>query len=187
MPGDAGNNGTVLFLGRTAAGAWTSRGMLFPASTAKTYAAVKGGEVRCNDDGKAADFECGNTSLESFLPIEAVGGKRGTNMNDNWGWTDPVTGREIAILGRTDGASFVDITNPSSPRYLGDLPKTKGSPSSAWRDMKTYKNHVYIVADNAAEHGVQVFDLTRLRTVRTPQVFEPDVVSPSSRVRCSTA
>ncbi len=175
MPGDAAGSGTVLFLGRTATGAWTSRGMLFPAVDTKTYAAVKGAEVRCSDDGKASAFECGNTSLQSFLPIAEIGGKRGTNMNDNWGWTDPTTGREIAILGRTDGTSFVDVTNPSNPRYLGDLPKTKGSPSSAWRDMKTYKNHVFIVSDNAAEHGMQVFDLTRLRTVRTPQTFTPDV------------
>ena len=84
----------------------------------------------CGDHGKAGEFECGNTSLCSFLPISAIGGKRGTRMNDNWGWTDPVTKREIAILGRTDGTSFVDVTDPANPRYLGDLPKTKGSPSA---------------------------------------------------------
>ncbi len=175
MPNDAAGGGTVLFLGRTPAGAWTSRGMLYPASDEKTYASVKGKEVMCGTDGKAGEFECGNASLFSFLPLSAIGGKRGTRMNDNWGWTDPLTKREIAILGRTDGTSFVDVTDPANPRYLGDLPKTKGSPSAAWRDMKVYKDHVFIVADNSAEHGMQVFDLTRLRTVRTPQVFAPDV------------
>ena len=175
MPSDAGGLGTVLFLGRTPAGAWTSRGMLYPATDEKAYAAVKGKEVDCADNGKAGEFECGNTSLFSFLPLSAIGGKRGTRMNDNWGYTDPVTKREIAILGRTDGTSFVDVTDPANPRYLGDLPKTKGSPSAAWRDMKVYKDHVFIVADNSAEHGMQVFDLARLRTVRTPQVFAPDV------------
>jgi choice-of-anchor B domain-containing protein len=175
MPSDAAGAGTVLFLGRAPTGAWTSRGMLFPATDEKSYAAVKGKEVECADNGKAGEFECGNTSLISFLPLSAIGGKRGTRMNDNWGYTDPVTKREIAILGRTDGTSFVDVTDPANPRYLGDLPKTKGSPSAAWRDMKVYKDHVFIVADNSAEHGMQVFDLTRLRTVRTPQVFTPDV------------
>ena len=29
--------------------------------------------------------------------------------------------------------------------------------------MKVYKDHVFVVADNAPEHGLQVFDLTRLR------------------------
>lgn len=175
MPTDASGAGSVMFLSRSAAGAWTSGGVVFPADDRKTFAAVKGGEVLCAEGGKAGEFACGKASLLSFLPIEAIGGKRGTRMNDNWGWTDSVTNREIAILGRTDGTSFVDITDAANPRYLGDLPKTKGSPSAAWRDMKVYKNHVFIVADNAGEHGMQVFDLTRLRTVRTPQLFAPDV------------
>jgi len=175
MPSDASGAGSVMFLSRSAAGAWTSRGVVFPADDRKTFAAVKGAEVMCGEGGKAGEFECGNASLLSFLPIEAIGGKRGTRMNDNWGWTDSVTKREIAILGRTDGTSFVDITDPANPRYLGNLPKTKGSPSAAWRDMKVYKDHVFIVADNSGEHGMQVFDLTRLRTVRTPQLFAPDL------------
>jgi choice-of-anchor B domain-containing protein len=175
MPTDGGGEGSVMFLARSAAGAWTSRGVVFPAANARTFAAVTGTEVMCGADGRTGDFECGNTSLLSFLPISAIGGKRGTRMNDNWGWTDPETGREIAILGRTDGTSFVDITDPLNPRYLGDLPKTKGSPSAAWRDMKVYKDHAFIVADNSGEHGMQVFDLTRLRAVRTPQVFTPDL------------
>jgi choice-of-anchor B domain-containing protein len=175
MPTDAGGAGTVMFLSRSSAGAWTSRGTVFPAPTTKTYSAVQGKEVMCGSEGKAGEFECGNASLYSFLPISAIGGKRGTNLNDNWGWTDPVTKKEIAILGRTDGTSFVDVSDPANPKYLGDLPKTKGSPSAPWRDMKVVKNHAFIVADNAGEHGMQVFDLTRLRNVKTPQTFTPDV------------
>jgi len=29
--------------------------------------------------------------------------------------------------------------------------------------MKVYRNHMFVVADNAGQHGMQVFDLTRLR------------------------
>ncbi len=174
MPNDGGGGGTVMFLSRNAAGVWRSTGTVFPEPNTKTFAAVKGKEVMCGD-GKAGEFECGNASLLSFLPISAIGGKRGTSMNDNWGWTDPQTNREIAILGRTDGTSFVDVTDPANPRYLGDLPKTKGTPSAAWRDMKVVNNHAFIVADNAGEHGMQIFDLTRLRSVRTPQTFKPDL------------
>lgn len=171
MPGDAGGLGTVAFVNRSPAGAWTIAQSVFMPK--KEYAAVAGPETRC-ESGKAKEFNCGNTGLLSFLPISAIGGKRGTNMNDNWGWTDPLTGKEYALLGRTDGTSFVDISDPAHPRYLGDLPKTKGSPSAAWRDIKTYKNHAFIVADASNEHGMQVFDLTRLRTVKTPQTFTPD-------------
>ena len=78
-------------------------------------------------------------------------------------------------MGRTDGTSFVDLTDPYSPRLLGNLPKTPGSRSSVWRDMKVFADHVYIVADGAGEHGVQVFDLRRLRDVgMEPVTFEPD-------------
>lgn len=80
--------------------------------------------------------------------------------NDLWGWTDPVTGSEIAIMGCTTGTSFVDVTVGSSPIVLGFLP-TRTS-SSLWRDMKVHNNHAYIVSE-AGNHGVQVFDLTTLR------------------------
>jgi choice-of-anchor B domain-containing protein len=173
MPADAGNQGTVIFLDRNTAGTWVSRSIVFPATA--EFASVTGRpEARCDAAGKAGEFGCSNTSLLSFLPISQIGGRRGTNLNDNWGWTDSTSGKEYAIVGRTDGTSFVDISNPSRPVYLGDLPKTEGSPSAAWRDMKVYKNHVFIVADASGDHGMQVFDLTRLRTIRTPQRFTPD-------------
>jgi choice-of-anchor B domain-containing protein len=59
---------------------------------------------------------------------------------------------------------------------LGDLPRTAGSPPSVWRDIKVIGTHAYIVADGADAHGVQVFDLTRLRGVSAgaPQRFTPD-------------
>ncbi len=173
MPGDAGGLGTVVFLSRTPQGAWVTRSSVYPTAESP-YTAITGSEKICGTDGKVDQFECGSTGLLAFLPIADIGGKRGTRLNDSWGWTDPQSGREYAIIGRTDGTSFVDVSNPSAPRYLGDLPKTEGTPSAAWRDMKVYKDHVYIVADNAGQHGMQVFDLTRLRTVRAPQTFTAD-------------
>jgi choice-of-anchor B domain-containing protein len=47
---------------------------------------------------------------------------------------------------------------------------------SAWRDLKVYENHVFVVSDNQ-NHGMQVFDLTRLREVSNPPVtFTEDVL-----------
>jgi choice-of-anchor B domain-containing protein len=173
MPTDGGRQGTVAFLARSAQGEWVGQGTVFP-KVESPFKAYTGAERICGEGGKVEEFECSNTGMLSFLPIDEVGGKRGTRLNDNWGWTDPQTGKEYAIVGRTDGTSFVDVSNPGAPRYLGDLPKTEGSPSAAWRDMKVYKDHVFIVADGSADHGMQVFDLTRLRTIRTPETFEPD-------------
>jgi len=123
---------------------------------------VTGGEVACTG-GNAAGWDCGDVDLVSFLPVSAIGGGRGVRLNDIWGWTDPETGKEYAIVGRLDGTSFVDISDPANPVYVGNLTRTEGTQPSTWRDMKVYKNHVFIVADGAPGHGVQIMDLTKLR------------------------
>jgi choice-of-anchor B domain-containing protein len=137
--------------------------------------ALVGAEIECAS-GQADQFSCNNVSIESFLPVSALGGGRGAQTNDVWGWTDPETGAEIAIVGRTDGTSFIDISDPSNPVVLGNLPKTEGSVSNAWRDIKVYRDHAYIVADGAGNHGMQVFDLRQLRDVQNaPVTFEETV------------
>ncbi len=138
-----------------------------------TYASVTGGEVRCDADAAGA-FPCKDVDMLSFLSVQDMGGARGVRANDIWGWEDPETGAEIAIVGRTDGTSFVDVSDANNPRYLGNLQKTEGSRTAIWRDMKVYNDHVFIVADGAGDHGMQVFDLRRLRGVTTPQEFDTD-------------
>jgi choice-of-anchor B domain-containing protein len=47
---------------------------------------------------------------------------------------------------------------------------------STWRDFKVFQNHLYVVSDGQP-HGLQVFDLTRLRDVEDPPViFSEDVL-----------
>ena len=48
-------------------------------------------------NGMAGDYPCNNIDLLSYMPSEEVGG---TGSNDVWGWVDPQTGVEYAILGR---------------------------------------------------------------------------------------
>jgi len=95
-------------------------------------------------------------------------------VNDIWGWSDSETGHDYALVARRDGTSFVDVTNPSAPLVLGNLPRTLGSRPSVWRDIKVIGNHAFIVADGAGAHGMQVFDLTRLRGLTEFQEFTPD-------------
>ena len=175
QPGDDDGLGSVVVM-RGQAGDWTSEfKLLLPGRPG--LPAITGGEVACGESGAADRFGCSRVDILSFLPTDAIGGGRGTGTNDVWGWTDPQTGREYAIVGRTNGTAFIDISDPTSPVYLGSLRKTPGSLATMWRDMKVFDNHVFVVADGAGPHGVQVFDLTRLREVgEAPAAFLPDAL-----------
>lgn len=116
--------------------------------------------------GMADIFPCDGVDLVGFLTLSQIGGGSG---NDLWGWTDPADGKEYALVGRSNGLAFVDISNPSAPVYVGNLPSHTGN-SSTWRDVKVYDNHAFVVSDNNAGHGMQVFDLTQLRSVVSPPV-----------------
>jgi hypothetical protein len=175
QPGDDNGFGSVIVM-RNRNGEWVSEAKLLVPSE-PGLPAIVGRELECADTGTADAFPCSNVDLLSFLPVAEIGGTRGTQTNDIWGWTDPETRREYAIIGRTDGTGFVDITDPVNPRYLGNLPKTRGARSNAWRGIKVYANHAFVVADGAGSHGMQVFDLTRLRQVSTPpQTFDADLL-----------
>ncbi|HEX9918709.1 MAG TPA: choice-of-anchor B family protein, partial [Pyrinomonadaceae bacterium] len=115
-------------------------------------------------NGMAGTFPCRNVDLASFLPLADIGGGTG---NDVWGWTDPLTNKEYALMGRSSGTAFVDISDAENPVYLGNQPTH--SVNSVWRAIKVYGNHAFIVSE-AEGHGMQVFDLTRLRSVAAPPV-----------------
>ena len=115
-------------------------------------------------DGFAGIYPCDQVDFMSQLGPNQVGGGE---MNDIWGWTDPLDGKEYALLGRTTGTAFIDVTDPNNPVYLGDLPTH--TVSSLWRDIKVYADHAFIVSE-ASGHGMQVFDLTTLRNVPNPPV-----------------
>ena len=169
-PGADFFEGAGFLFGRTSEG-WESEGRIV--DEGGELEALVGGEIGC-EGGSAGGFGCGEVDLVAFLPTHAVGGRRGAIANDLWGWTDPESGREYAIMGRADATTFVDLADPSNPVYLGELPLTEGATPNMWRDIKVYRNHAFVVADNAGPHGVQVLDLTRLRDVTDPPAtFEP--------------
>jgi choice-of-anchor B domain-containing protein len=163
--------GSAFLYSRPAASApWTEDGMV--ADTLTTgLPAITGAEIKC-DTGRVRLFECKNADLVAFMPNSALGAKRGIMLNDMWGWTDSVTGREFALVGRLDGTAFIEVTIPANPVYVGELPLHQGAQPNLWRDIKVYKNHAYIVSDGAGPHGVQVFDLRLLLNVRAgPKTF----------------
>ena len=164
---DFGEGVALIYERDARSGDWRRRTRLAP--EVQPLAAVTGGQVRCAD-GSAAIFGCGDVDLLAFLPVQAIGGSRGVRLNDIWGWTDPESGREYALVGRIDGTSFVDVTDPTRPVYLGNLPLHEGARPATWRDIKVYRDHAFIVSDGAGPHGMQVFDLRRLRGIRNPPV-----------------
>jgi choice-of-anchor B domain-containing protein len=63
-------------------------------------------------------------------------------------------GREFAVMGLTNGATFVDVTDPYNPYEVGYIP---GS-NSIWRDLKYWNEHIYIGTE--ANDGIKVVDVS---------------------------
>src|SRR5690606_21486117 len=107
--------------------------------TAPTNPPSGGPQFPC-ENGMAGIFPCEGYDLMAHIDLKTFGSNSGS---DCWGWTDPSTGKEYAIVGLDDGTAFVDISQASNPIYLGKLP-TVNFPS-AWRDIKTYQHYAFIV------------------------------------------
>jgi choice-of-anchor B domain-containing protein len=121
------------------------------------------------ENGFADGFPCDKYDLQARLTLNEM---NAGFSNDSWGWTDPNDGKEYALVGLDNGTAFVDISDPVNIVYLGKLPAH--SSSSIWRDLKVYNNYVFVVSE-ANGHGMQVFDLTRLRNVISPpETFTED-------------
>lgn len=120
-------------------------------------------------NGMAGIYPCSGYDMMAHLDLNTLNASSG---NDSWGWTDPSDGKEYALMGLNNGTAFIDISDPVNPVYLGKLPTHSGN--STWRDIKVYKNHAFIVSEDTC-HGMQVFDLTRLRNVpNPPETFTED-------------
>ena len=132
--------------------------------------------------GFAGPYPCLNIDLRAHVSLPAMECETGNSL---WGWTDPVEAREYALMGCDNGISFVDVTEPDAPVYLGRLPTFQhehvaGSPEhegdSLWRDVRVYADHAFVVSEQP-EHHMQVFDLTRLRdVVSPPELFVEDAL-----------
>jgi len=116
------------------------------------------------ENGMAGPYPCNDYDLLGRITATALGGSNAEG-NDSWGWTDATTGKEYALIGTTTGSAFVDVSDPIQPVLLGRL--ATATVNSPWRDIKVYNNHAFIVSE-ADGHGMQVFDLTRLRNVPNP-------------------
>lgn len=125
-------------------------------------------------DGMAGPFECDGVDLLGFVPDDEFDS---AGISDIWGWTDPEPGAdgvhdEYVILGKTNGIAFFRVTDPFNAVYLGELPNP-GLVHAVWHDIKVHDNHAFTVSESE-QHGMTVFDLTRLRGVDGPREWDAD-------------
>lgn len=151
------------------------------------------GAQPCIDGKSKGIYNCQGIDLLAQMSPKSLLGER---LNDIWGWTDPETSKEYALVGLSDGVSFVDISTPEDPVLVGKLRESIASKrkvhnfskatktgqlqhddqegKSHWRDFKVFHNYLFVVSDDQP-HGMQVFDLTRLRSVADPpEIFNHD-------------
>jgi len=115
--------------------------------------------------GMAGGYPCDSVTLMSHLSSAQLGTDA---ASDNWGWEDPETGVEYALIASVEGTIFVSLEDPEVPVIIGTLPAHNGL-NTFIRDVKVYSDHAFVTADTS-NHGMQVFDLTELRDVVTPPV-----------------
>lgn len=111
-----------------------------------------------------------------FVSHADLGSSTGEGSS-SWGWTSD-DGREFVVVAQADGAAFAEITSEGKLVYLGRLPQY--STESIWREIRGYKNYI-VVGSEASQHGVQVFDWTKLLDIdpASPVTFsnEQDLTS----------
>ncbi len=80
-----------------------------------------------------------------------------TQYNDCWGYRDPNTGNEYAILGTTTGISIWNVTDPFNPYETGFVRSTGNN--SGWRDIDTFGDNIYSVTEGSSG-GLQIIDIS---------------------------
>jgi hypothetical protein len=80
-------------------------------------------------NGMAGPYPCDAIDIMSIIDVATLGGSNASNIegSDIWGWTDPTTNDEYAIIALTNSTAFVNITDPVNPLFLGRLNSSAGT------------------------------------------------------------
>ena len=98
------------------------------------------------------------TLLDSYVHSPALPKLSEFSYNDIWGYSN--AGREYAIVGTVDSIIFFDVTNPTNIKHVDGIGFSQGS---LWRDMKTYGDYCFAVADQSSfTYGLTTIDLSFL-------------------------
>jgi choice-of-anchor B domain-containing protein len=78
------------------------------------------------------------------------------NYSNCWSYVHS-DGREYAVIGVGPGTAIYNVTNPAAPYQVGFI----AGPPSLWREMKQYRNWIYIVTEGpGVGEGLQVVRMT---------------------------
>lgn len=105
--------------------------------------------------GVAVASEYSSRRMNLLAQLDASQCCEGQYGSDIWGYTDASSGREYALMTYMTGMAMVDITTPSAPVIVGRI----SSPSSAWKDVKTYQHFAYLVTE-ATGNDIVIADLS---------------------------
>ncbi|MCB0704724.1 MAG: choice-of-anchor B family protein [Saprospiraceae bacterium] len=107
-------------------------------------------------------FSQANLELVAHLPYDTI-------VNNCWGYTHP-DGTEYALVGTSTGLSIVSLEVPESPVEIHRI----SEPYALWRDIFTYNNFAYAVADQfVSKNGVLILDLSPLPGMPTVSTWRP--------------
>jgi choice-of-anchor B domain-containing protein len=79
----------------------------------------------------------------------------GAELNDVWGYTDE-QGNEYALVGRENGFSIIDVTDPSNMDNVFGAPGL----TTVWRDIKTWGDYAYVTCE--CFNGLLIVDMSPL-------------------------
>lgn len=74
-------------------------------------------------------------------------------------------GREYALIGASQGMEIVEVTNPSAPMLIGQIP----GPNNLWKEIKTYSHYAYVTSEGG--QGLQIIDLSTLPSPNLTSYF----------------
>jgi len=114
----------------------------------------------------AGTFPCHNIDYLAQVQLQEFA-TQPISASNLWGFVDQDDGREYAVVGHRNGTAVFDVTAPSAPVQVGNIP---GNPS-LWREVKVYqlpglnggphRAYAYITTE-APGGGLQIIDLTDL-------------------------
>lgn len=100
--------------------------------------------------------------------------------NDVWGYVAP-DGTEYALAGLNNGVSIVSLADPTNALEVAFIP----GQNSIWRDIKTFGEYAYVVADQGGTtEGLTVIDLRQLPDTATANHWTPEIEGLGQLNRC---